>query len=198
MHPETRLTGFFCLSSEWMDFNAKQSETGCILHRGINLPKSLPKQTTATHHEVMPQLMHCNALHRKWITACSRSPQTLTTLIIRSYLAAMWLTEAWGPIHKSVKPQAMVMTRRQPIRTEAQTGLCSMFYKRWFLALLVIPANKKPPGAFLFCLHCAVRADNHSGLKHSSVCFLYLGNNSCNLTSAHNLEYTSPRAPIRS
>lgn len=63
-----------------------------------------------------------------------------------------------------------------PTRSEDPVGLYSMFYKRESLALLVIPANKKTSGAFLFCLHTAVRADNHSGLKHSSVCFLYLGN----------------------
>lgn len=67
----------------------------------------------------------------------------------------------------------------------------SMFYKRESLALLVIPANKKTSGAFLFCLHAAARADNHSGLKHSSVCFLYLGNKGRNLTSAQNHERLS-------
>lgn len=53
----------------------------------------------------------------------------------------------------------------QPIRTEDPAGLYGVFYKRRSPALLVIPANKKTSGAFLFCLCAAVGAENHSGLN---------------------------------
>lgn len=143
-----------------MDSNTKQPQTG----RGIDWQsKAFAKTHSGTNCEVTPPLTgkhwqlpgHSRGLH---ITSDSDT------------------TVARGPImHEELNHRELAMITHQPIRTEDPAGFYRMFYKRRSPGLLVIPANKKTSGAFLFCLRTAVRADNHSGLKHSSVCFLYLG-----------------------
>lgn len=94
--------------------------------------------------------------------------------------------------------RGLVKVTSQPIRTEYPGGLYRMFSKTRSQGLSVIPANKKKSSrAFLFSLHITARADNHLGLKHSSLHFLYPGSKGWNMTPAQNLKYAPPMTPIR-